>query len=124
MTRYLQLNDISSYKRAFSLSNYVWAIVSKWDRHAKNGLGIQYTDAIDSVSALIAEGFGRYSKKDKVHYYRMARGSVMESLDWTLKSKVRGLVTKSQYDHIIAALQELPREINQLIKYTRDKLKE
>ena len=62
--KYLQLNDVSAYKAAFNLSNYVWDIVIKWDFFAKDTVGKQFVSAIDSVSANIAEGFGRYSKKD------------------------------------------------------------
>lgn len=58
--KYLQLNDIDCYKRALKLSNYLWEIVIKWDYFAKNTVGTQFSTAIDSVSANIAEGFGRY----------------------------------------------------------------
>ena len=34
--KYLRLNDISAYKIAFVLSNYVWDIVIKWDYFAKD----------------------------------------------------------------------------------------
>lgn len=37
--RYLTLDDISAYKIAFDLSNYVWEIVVKWDYFAKITLG-------------------------------------------------------------------------------------
>lgn len=38
--KYLQLNDISAYKAAFNLSNYVWDIVIKWDYFGKKLLAI------------------------------------------------------------------------------------
>lgn len=37
--KYLELNDIKSYKIAFKLSNYVWDIVIKWDYFAKDTIG-------------------------------------------------------------------------------------
>lgn len=49
--KYLQLNDIDCYKRALSLSNYVWDIVIQWDWFAKRTVGIQFVTAIDSISA-------------------------------------------------------------------------
>ena len=124
MTRYLKLNDIDAYKRAFKLSNYIWDIVVKWDWFPKKTVGSQYARGVDSISAVIAEGFGRHHKKDKIHFYRMARGSVIESLDWTQKSKVRKLLSDKDCRHILSELKELPKEINQLIKYTNTKLKE
>ena len=96
--KYLKLNDIESYKSAFKLSNYVWEIVIKWNFFEKDTIGKQFTRAVDSISANISEGFGRYFKKDKILFYRYAKGSVFESLDWNEKSKVRNLITTEKYN--------------------------
>lgn len=37
----------------------------------------QIINAIDSISANIAEGFGRYGKKDKIKFYYYSFGSVI-----------------------------------------------
>ena len=66
--KYLKLNDISAYKIAFNLSNYIWQIVIKWDYFAKDTVGKQFVKAADSISANIAEGFGRYGKKDRIRF--------------------------------------------------------
>jgi len=118
-----KLNDIEPYKLAFSLSNYVWLKVNKWDHFQKTTVGSQFVRAVDSISANIAEGFGRHGKKDKINFYRYARGSVFECLDWDEKCKVRELLVKEDYDHIFYILQQLPRQINGLIKLTNDNLK-
>ena len=121
--KYLQLNNIGSYKISFNLSNYVWNVVVGWNYFAKDTVGKQFVRAIDSVSANIAEGFGRYGKKDKVKFYRYSFGSIKESLDWNEKSKIRGLITQKQYEHILNELNnKLPIELNSLIKYTNEKL--
>jgi four helix bundle protein len=122
--RFLKLNDIEAYKISFHLSNYVWEIVLKWDYFAKRTLGAQFVDATDSISANIAEGFGRHFKKDKVNFYRYSRGSLKECLDWNEKSRVRKLISESEYIYIYAELEKLPKLINYLIKYTNEKLKE
>ena len=119
----MKLNDIGAYKIAFNLSNYVWDIVVKWDYFAKNTVGMQWVRALDSNSSNIAEGFGRYGKKDKIKFYRYSFGSVKESMDWAQKAKVRKLITEEQYNHIMTELNKLPREINSLIKFTNEKLK-
>lgn len=122
--KYLQLNDIDAYKRAFALSNYVWRIVFDWEWFAKQTIGAQYVRAVDSISANIAEGFGRYFKKDKIRFYKISYGSITEALDWNQKAKERGLLTDAQYSYILKELKALPKEINQLIKYTNLKLKQ
>lgn len=120
--KYLQLNDIKCYKRALKLSNYIWNIVLNWEYFPKKTVGIQFVRAIDSISANIAEGFGRYTKKDKINFYRYSFGSVKESLDWNEKSKIRKLVNQQEYTSILNELQLLPKEIHQLIQFTNSKL--
>jgi four helix bundle protein len=121
---YLQLNDISCYKKAYCLSNYVWNLVIKWDFFSKKTIGEQFVNAIDSISANVAEGFGRFGKKEKIRFYRISAGSAKESLDWNEKARVRKLLEQKDYDYILKELQEMPRELNQLIKFTNEKLKE
>lgn len=122
MNKYLNLNDISAYKISFYLSNYIWNIIIRWDYLAKDTVGKQYIRAVDSISANIAEGFGRYNKKDKICFYRYSYGSIKESLDWNEKSKARKLLSKDEYNFILKGLQKLPKEVNSLIKFTNDKL--
>lgn len=124
MIKYLQLNDIDCYKRALKLANYVWDIVALLKWFPQKTVGAQFVTAIDSISANIAEGFGRYHKKDKCKFYYYSFGSVKESFDWNEKSKYRKLLSEEQYNHILKELQILPKEIHQLIQFTNDKLKE
>jgi four helix bundle protein len=80
--KFLKLNDIEAYRIAFHLSNYVWNIVIKWAHFETNTMGEQFIESVDSISANIAAGFGRFNKKDKIKFYRYSYGSMSESLDW------------------------------------------
>jgi four helix bundle protein len=121
---FLRLNDIDAYKISFNLSNYVWESVVKWNYLAKDTVGKQFIRSADSVSANIAEGFGRYQKKEKIHFYRYSYGSVKESLDWNEKARIRKLLLSQEYEYIFSELSKLPKLINQLIQYTNLKLKQ
>lgn len=92
--KFLKLSDIDAYREAFHLSNYIWNIVINWNYFAKDTIGKQFVRAVDSISSNIAEGFGRYTKKDKIKFYRYSFSSIKESLDWNEKAKVRKLLTK------------------------------
>ena len=120
---YLKLNNIGVYKKAFSLSNYIWIVVRKWDMFAKNTIGSQFVRSADSISANIAEGFGKYYLKDMVRHYRISRGSTLETLDWNEKARKRELIDEKEYKYILNVLQDLPKEINQLIKFTKGSMK-
>ncbi|KKQ56322.1 MAG: hypothetical protein US75_C0007G0028 [Candidatus Woesebacteria bacterium GW2011_GWC1_38_13] len=120
---YLKLNNIGVYKKAFSLSNYIWIVVRKWDMFAKNTIGSQFVRSADSISANIAEGFGKYYLKDMVRHYRISRGSTLETLDWNEKARKRELIDEKEYKYILNVLQDLPKEINQLVKFTKGSMK-
>ena len=67
MKKHIDFYDLSSYKLSHEVSNKIWVIVIEWDYFAKDTVGKQLVKAIDSISVNIAEGYGRYSKKDKIH---------------------------------------------------------
>lgn len=120
--KYRQLNDIGAYRIAFDVSNYAWAIVMEWPYLAQQTLDTQFIRALDSISENVAEGFGRWGKKDRIRFYRYSSGSLYEALSQNEKAKRRGLLTEEQHVHILTELQKLPRELNALIKYTNEVL--
>ncbi len=119
---YLKLNNINSYIISTELSDFVWNIVIKWGWFEKKTMGDQFVRSIDSIAANIAEGFGRYHKKDKQKFYYNARASVYESIYWSSKAFKRKLVIEKDYIFITNTLYNLPKEINALIRFTEDKL--
>ena len=121
---YLKITDIEAYNIGFNFGNNVWNMVISWSYLAQKTIGAQFIDASDSISANIAEGFGRYHKKDKIKFYHYSRGSVLECVDWLEKSLYRNLVTQDQYKELRTELEKLPKAINSLIKYTNQQLKE
>ena len=122
--RFLQLNDLTSYKSAFEFSNVVWEQVLKWEYFTRDTIGKQFVNAADSISANIAEGFGRYHKKDKIKFYFYSLGSVKECTDWCNKAKTRNLIPEETCIIFNEILERLPRELHQLIKFTNEKLKD
>lgn len=120
---YLTLDKIDGYVKAYKLSNYIWNIVSKWEKFEKWTVGQQLVRSSDSISANIAEGFGRYHKKDKIKFYKYSFGSMEETKDWIRKCIHRELISEDEKNHILKELLDLPKDINQLIQYTNQKLK-
>ncbi|WP_320111869.1 four helix bundle protein [Draconibacterium orientale] len=120
---YLTLEKISAYQIAFAFSNDIWKVVITWDYFAKDTVGKQLVRAVDSISANIAEGFGRYSKKDKVRFYRISMGSLEEVADWIKKLAARELISSQDGDEYLLTIDSLRKEIYNLINYTNEKLK-
>jgi four helix bundle protein len=68
-----------------------------------------------SISANIAEGFGRKSGKEYTHYLIVARGSTTETLDWYLKCRDLGLIDVGVFAERRATLEEILKMLNRMI---------
>lgn len=71
------LETLEVYALADEFSDKIWNIVKEWDCFAKRGIGSQLTDAADSISANIAEGYGRHYFAESKNFYFYARGSIL-----------------------------------------------
>lgn len=118
----LKLEEITAYKIASELSDYIWEIIAKWDWFSKKTLGAQFIESTDSIGGNIAEGYGRYHRNDKIKFYYNARGSAFESAHWCKKAYKRNLLSEKENNHILSELRKLPKEINSLISYTKRRL--
>jgi len=60
---YNRIEDLEVYMLAEDLSNEIWDITTQWDFFAKDTVGKQICRTADSISANIAEGYGRFHFK-------------------------------------------------------------
>ena len=70
---------LDAYKNARSLVIEVYKILEKFPNSEKFALCDQIRRAIISVPSNIAEGSGRMSIKEKIHFLEIAFGSLMEA---------------------------------------------
>ena len=70
--------ELEVWQIAMSLAEDVYGIVSAFPKDEQFALGSQLRRAVVSVPSNIAEGFGRETTKDFLHFIAMARGSLFE----------------------------------------------
>jgi len=116
----IRLEDLEIYQLALEIGEYVWGVVGNWEYFAKKTIGGQFVEAADSISANIAEGYGRFFFKDRKQFCYYSRGSLMETKNWVTKSIRRRLISQVEHDDVIEKLQRLHHKLNNYIK----KLKE
>ncbi|MGF7140113.1 four helix bundle protein [Roseimarinus sediminis] len=97
----MKLEDLEIYQIALRLGDEVWDIVIKWDYFEKKGLGAQLTDAADSISANISEGYGRLSPRDNRRFCLFARGSLFETATWISKAHYRKLIDDATHSRLM-----------------------
>jgi len=76
----------------------------------------QLEAAATSVSMNIAEGKGRYSKKEYSHFLIIARGSLYETMTLLEIFKLRGWISNEEYDSLTTQSIEIAKMINGINK--------
>ncbi len=117
-----EIKEFKVYIKSLKFSNLIWDICNKWDKFAKFSIGIQLVKSVDSISANIAEGYGRYHFKENLHFCYIARGSMEESFDWLRKSNTRKLLNDKQKNEIDDFVKTFPKELNGYIKYIKQSM--
>lgn len=111
-----KLEDLERYQLALEIGEEVWNAVCKWDSFPKNTVEKQFVNAADSISANIAEGYGRYFYKDRKNVCYYSRGSLMETKNWAVKSVKRSLLQQNDYDVLLEKRRLLHHKPNIYIK--------
>lgn len=70
--------DLTAWQRARQLVKQVYVATAKFPREEQYGLVSQMQRAAVSIPSNIAEGYGRGTRKDYVHFLQNARGSLYE----------------------------------------------
>ena len=114
---YYNLDDLELYQLAQIFGNEIWGLIAKWDYFAKDTIGKQIARSGDSISANIAEGYGRYHYKENKNFCYFSRGSIIETKDWLKKSRDRQLITEEQFNILFEKLQTIHLKLNAYLKF-------
>ena len=116
MEKIKRFEDFEIYQIAMEIGEAVWDIVIKWDSFSKDTIGKQIVRSADSIAANIAEGYGRFSFKERRTFTLYSRGSLLETKTWITKSNNRHLTTQELFNLIIEKLKSLHLKINIYLK--------
>lgn len=72
--------DLRVYQESKALVKEVYKLLQKFPKYEVYALGDQLRRSVISVPSNIAEGSGRFSIKEKIHFLEIAYGSLAESL--------------------------------------------
>jgi len=82
-------------------------------------LSSQLRRAAISITANIAEGFGRYYYQENIQFCRIARGSVFEVRDHLITAQDQGYLTAEQRGDADALCQRVIQTLNGYIRSTK-----
>lgn len=75
-----------------------------------------------AVSAMIAEGHGRYQHKENIQSCRMARGEVSETVDHLTVALDENYIDENEFKRMDELASELERLINGYIRHLQSQL--
>lgn len=111
------LEKLEVYNLAEVFSDRIWMIVEKWDFFKKDTFGKQLVRAADSISANIAEGYGRYYYKESNQFYFYARGSAQETKSLNSKCQRRNIIEEKLSSELRNEAERILTMLNAFIKF-------
>lgn len=122
MIRKFSFEDLEAYKVARLLVRDVYLLQNKFPMEERFALGDQIRRSITSVTSNIAEGSGRKSYKEKIHFIEIAFGSMTEAFSQLQNAQDLGYVTEQevenlrpQFNHVAALLSLLRKDFEEKV---------
>jgi len=93
--------DLNVWREGHKLVILVYEITKKFPKEETYSLIDQMRRAVASITANIAEGFGRHSYKEKLQFYFLAQGSLTELKNFILIAKDVGYLSVNDYQKLV-----------------------
>jgi len=111
------LEKLEVYQLAEIFSDVIWNLVDGWSNFKKDTIGKQIVRAADSVSANIAEGYGRFYYKESKQFFFYSRGSLQETKSWLSKCKRRNIIKSDKAEELMNEAEKILAKLNSYIKF-------
>jgi|SRR5271165_1462340 len=89
--------DLKVWQLGRELRQQICKLARKCPAEKKFGLASQAQRAAVSITANIAEGFGRYSYQENIQFCRMAHGSAFEVRDHLITAQDQDYISSSEH---------------------------
>ena len=114
--RKFAFENLEAYKVARLLVRDIYQLQNKFPKEERFALGDQIRRSSTSITSNIAEGAGRNSMKEKIHFIEIAFGSMTESFSQLQNAQDVGYIEESevealrpQFNHVAALLSLLKK---------------
>jgi four helix bundle protein len=116
---YQGFTELEVWKKARALKIDIKTLADGFPAIEKYRLSDQLIRAVRSVGATIAEGHGRFTYKDQLHYCIMARGSLSETYHHLIDAFDCGYITEEELKNFKSKIEETERILNGYISFLR-----
>lgn len=112
--------DLNVWREGHKLVIMVYRITKGFPREEMYSLIDQMRRAAASITANIAEGFGRHGYKEKVQFYYLSKGSLSELKNFILIAKDVGYLKKKDLDELVTQANLVDRLLQGFIKKSKE----
>lgn len=109
--------DLACYQKARDFRKLISGFCKILPKEEEYNLKDQIIRSSRSVTANIAEGFGRHHHQENAQFCRQARGSLSESLDHLNVALDEGYLNDNKYNKLREHLEEVWKILNGYIAY-------
>jgi len=120
MAKITHFRDLKAWQVTRELRNKVRSVTRTWPGDEKFRLCDQIIRSSRSVTANIAEGYGRFYERDNVRFCRIARGSLYETQDHLITANDEGILSEEDLKELLELSERAIMLINGYIKYLVD----
>lgn len=114
--------QLTVYQETRKLIKYVYFITDKLPSKEDFGLKAQIKRAVISIASNIAEGSGRNSVKEKIHFISIAYGSLMEVYCQLQIAADLNYISTELFDDIAKNINDIAKMLSGLKKSFEQKL--
>ncbi len=108
--------DLNAWKQSHALSLLVYKLTEEFPARETYSLTDQMRRCAVSVSSNIAEGFSRHSKKEKIQFYYVAKGSLTELQNQLFLARDIGYTDTETFDDLYGDSNTVGKLISGLIR--------
>ena len=108
--------DLIVWQKSMELTRIIYTLTKRFPQGEIFGLTNQIRRAVVSIPSNIAEGFGRNSDKQFIHFLKIAKGSAAELETQLLISRDLSYLTAKDAKSTLALYDEIARMLGALIR--------
>lgn len=112
--------DLIVWRESHRLVLMIYTITKKFPKEEVFGITSQMRRSAVSITSNIAEGFARRSKKEKLQFYAVARGSLVELESQLLVARDVEYLSAGDFENIHKQMGSSHQLLNAFINKTND----
>jgi len=115
--------ELEFWKKARILKNEIKDLTDTFPIEEKYRITDQLIRSSRGINAVVAEGYGRFTFKDQLHFCIIARGSLYETLNHLIDAFDCRFIDDIKLVYFKTNIDEIAKLLNGYINYLRNNLK-